>query len=160
MKSKFQWILTVLVLLSFVLSACGQAPVAEAPVAEEEAEAPAEEVEVEEPETEEVIEEPAMATEADLDAAFGAFLGSMEAYQTISLEALNEMMVETPPFLLDVRTIAETEEKGHIPGSVTIPLNELGESYAYLPAFDQTIVSYCGSGWRCTIALTGLGALG
>lgn len=36
----------------------------------------------------------------------------------------------------------------------------MGENISYLPEQDEYIVSYCGSGWRCTIALTGLGALG
>lgn len=103
---------------------------------------------------------PVLGGAPDLDAAFGDFLADMEAYYTIGLDALNESMIETPPFLLDVRNLEETESAGHIPGSVTIPLRELGENYAYLPSFDTPIVSYCGSGWRCTIALTGLGALG
>ena len=41
-----------------------------------------------------------------------------------------------------------------------MPLRELGDNLDVLPAFDETIVSYCGSGWRCTIALTALEALG
>ena len=100
---------------------------------------------------------------AALDAAYSEFLAGMEAYQTISLDGLNEMFLETPPFLLDVRSLEETENSGHIPsetGSVTIPLRELGANLSYLPEYETPIVSYCGSGWRCTIALTGLGALG
>jgi len=95
-----------------------------------------------------------------LDAAYADFLASMEGYNTISLDALNEQLIDNPPFLLDVRNTDETEAAGYIPGSVTIPLRELGDNLAYLPSFDTPIVSYCGSGWRCTIALTGLGALG
>ena len=60
----------------------------------------------------------------------------MEAYQTIGLDALNEMLIENPPFLLDVRNLDETEEKGYIPGSVTIPLRELGDNLQYLPEQD------------------------
>ena len=29
-----------------------------------------------------------------------------------------------------------------------------------MPSFETPIVSYCGSGWRCTIAMTALGAMG
>ncbi|MFN2106818.1 MAG: rhodanese-like domain-containing protein, partial [Candidatus Promineifilaceae bacterium] len=39
-------------------------------------------------------------------------------------------------------------------------LREVADNIQYLPSFDTPIVSYCGSGWRCTIALTVLEALG
>ena len=90
----------------------------------------------------------------DLDGAFSTFLVDMEAYNTISLDALNTMLIEEPPFLLDVRNTEEVESSGHIEGSVLIPLPDLAENLAYLPSFDTPIVSYCGSGWRCTIAMT------
>ncbi|WP_420631322.1 rhodanese-like domain-containing protein [Candidatus Leptofilum sp.] len=97
----------------------------------------------------------------DMDAAFTTFLDDMEAYNTIGLDALNVALVEDPPpFLLDVREVAELEEKGHIEGAVNIPLRELADNIQYLPSFDTPIVSYCGSGWRCTIALTVLEAMG
>jgi rhodanese-related sulfurtransferase len=98
--------------------------------------------------------------EASLDKAYGEFLVHMEGYYAIGLDALSELLVEDPPYLLDVRGLDETADSGHIPGSVTIPLRELGENISYLPEQDEHVVSYCGSGWRCTIALTGLGALG
>lgn len=97
----------------------------------------------------------------DMDAAFNTFLADMEGYNTISLEDLNLMLVEDPPpFILDVREVSELEEKGHIEGAVNIPLREMADNLQYLPSFDTPIVSYCGSGWRCTIALTALEALG
>ncbi|GAB4497295.1 MAG: hypothetical protein OHK0052_08670 [Anaerolineales bacterium] len=52
------------------------------------------------------------------------------------------------------------QKNGHIEGSVLIPLRELADNLNKLPAFDHPIVSYCGSGWRCTIAITALGAMG
>ncbi len=98
---------------------------------------------------------------ADLDAAFATFLAGMEAYNTIGLDDLNLAMIEgTPPFILDVRELAELEEKGHIEGAVNIPLREVADNVQYLPSFDTPIVSYCGSGWRCTIALAALEAMG
>jgi rhodanese-related sulfurtransferase len=36
----------------------------------------------------------------------------------------------------------------------------VADSIEYLPSFDTPIVSYCGSGWRCTIALAALEGLG
>ena len=97
----------------------------------------------------------------DLDAAFTAFLGNMVAYNTIRPDGLNELLFEDPPpFILDVRELAELEEKGHIEGAVHIPLRELGDNLDLLPSFDTPIVAYCGVGWRCTIAMTALGAMG
>ena len=44
---------------------------------------------------------------------------------------------------------------------VHIPLRELGQNIDLMPSFDTcSIVTYCGSGWRCTIAMTALGAMG
>ncbi len=113
------------------------------------------------PEGEESMSESASAEASDLDAAFATFLAGMEAYNTIGLDDLNLALAEDPPpFLLDVREPGELEEKGHIEGAVNIPLREVADNIAYLPSFDTPIVSYCGSGWRCTIALTALEAMG
>ncbi len=97
----------------------------------------------------------------DLNAGFATFLADMEAYNTIGLDDLNLALAEDPPpFLLDVREPGELEENGHIEGAVNIPLREVADNLQYLPSFDTPIVSYCGSGWRCTIALTILEGLG
>ncbi len=98
---------------------------------------------------------------ADLDAAFATFLAGMQAYNTIGVDDLALAVAEDPPpFILDVRELAELEEKGHIEGAVNIPLREVADNIQYLPSFDTPIVSYCGSGWRCTIALAALEAMG
>ncbi len=109
---------------------------------------------------EEITEEEMAMDVADLDPAFATFLADMEAYNTISIEDLNVLMAEAPPFILDVRQPGELEENGWIEGAVNIPLREVADNLAYLPDQDTTIVSYCGSGWRCTIALTALESLG
>ena len=167
--------LVLLLILGLFLAACGGDTATDEPVAEPEntaveeteevmdeepAAEPAEEVAaepVEEP-AEEVMEEP--MGEADLDTAFNTFLGGMERYNTISVDELSEMMVEAPPFILDVREPSELTERGWIEGAVNIPLREVADNLQYLPSFDTPIVSYCGSGWRCTIALTALEAMG
>jgi rhodanese-related sulfurtransferase len=98
---------------------------------------------------------------ADLDTAFATFLGGMEAYNTVGLDDLNLMLAEDPPpYILDVRQPEELEAAGHIEGAVNIPLREVADNIEFLPSFDTTIVSYCGSGWRCTIAAAALEALG
>ncbi|MGD9094050.1 MAG: rhodanese-like domain-containing protein, partial [Anaerolineales bacterium] len=89
------------------------------------------------------------------------FLANMVKYNTIGLEDFNIALgEEPPPYVLDVRQPEEAEEKGHIESARLIPLRELGQNYDKLPSFDTQTVSYCGSGWRCTIAMTALGALG
>ena len=99
--------------------------------------------------------------EVDLDSAFTIFLDNMQGYNTIGLDAVNLALTEDPlPFLLDVREFSEVEEKGHIESAVNLPLREFLDNPAYLPAQDAKLISYCGSGWRCTIAITALGALG
>jgi rhodanese-related sulfurtransferase len=104
---------------------------------------------------------PRLGGAPDFDGAFNAFLADMVSFNTISLSDLNGMLAEEPPpFLLDVRTVAEVEENGHIEGSVLIPLVDLMKNLDKLPGFDTTIVAYCGSGWRCTIAMPALEALG
>jgi rhodanese-related sulfurtransferase len=171
-QMKPKTIFLLLVIFSLMLAACGggDTPAAE-PVVEEQpavVEEPAveepvvEEPVAEEPAAEELAEAPAEEmAEADLDGGFSTFLAGMEAYNTIGIEALNEMIVEgNVPFLLDVREASELEEKGWIEGAVNIPLREVADNVAYLPSFDTTIVSYCGSGWRCTIALAALEAMG
>jgi rhodanese-related sulfurtransferase len=98
---------------------------------------------------------------ADLDGAFANLLANMDGYNTVKADdLLLEMAEDTPPFLLDVRTVGEVEENGHIEGAVHVPLQTLGQHLHLLPDFDTPIVAYCGSGWRATIAMTALAAMG
>jgi len=148
MSKKFQALLGLLIVLSMTLAAC--APAAE-PVVEE-PQAPA----VEEPV---VVEEP--VKEASLDDSYNAMLVSMTGYNTIKADALLvEMAEDTPPFILDVRSVEEVTEQGHIEGAAHIPLNELAQHINLLPDFDTPIVVYCGSGWRATIGMTALHGMG
>lgn len=97
----------------------------------------------------------------DMDAAFNTFLADMEGHNTVGLEDLNLMLAEDPPpFVLDVRELSEVEENGHIEGAVNIPLREVANHVEWLPSFDTTIVSYCGSGHRSTIGMSILWSYG
>jgi len=88
-------------------------------------------------------------------------LADMQGYNTIKAEGLMEELVsDTPPFLLDVRTTAEVEEKGHITGAAHMPLENLTAALNMIPDYDTPIVVYCGSGWRATIAMTSLHGMG
>jgi len=149
MSKKLYLPFVMLMIFSVLFSAC--APAAEAPAAEEPA-----------PAVVEATEAPVVEEEvADLDGVFGDMLANMEGYNTIKADALLvEMTEDTPPFLLDVRTTEELEESGHIEGATHIPLNELAQHIDLLPSFDTPIVTYCGSGWRATIAMTALYGMG
>jgi rhodanese-related sulfurtransferase len=150
MTKKLYLTLALLLAFSMLLAACGTpAPTAE-PVVQAPTAAPV--VETEAPVVEEV---------ADLDATFGAMLANMPGYNAVKADALlAELAEDKPPFLLDVRTAEELAEAGYIEGAVHIPLNELAQHIDLLPALDTPIVTYCGTGWRCTIGMTALHGMG
>jgi rhodanese-related sulfurtransferase len=154
MKERILILLSLLLVLSLALGACSPAAPAPADVAEPEV---AEEAEsAEEP----AAEEAALAGPDEFDAAYGPMLSNMTAYNTVKMDALAEELLDTPPFLIDVRTDDEVSENGHIPGAIHIPLNELGQHLDLLPSFKTPIVTYCAGGWRATIAMTQLAAAG
>ena len=98
-----------------------------------------------------------------LDANYAAMLESMVGYNALKSadDLLVEMGEDTPPFVLDVRTLEELEEGGYIEGaSAHIPLDQLAQHTDLLPSFDTPIVTYCKGGWRATIAMTALHAMG
>jgi rhodanese-related sulfurtransferase len=104
---------------------------------------------------------PVAGAKAAFAVNYQTMLETMEGYNTINADGLLEQMVtDEPPFILDVRTTAEVEEQGHIEGAVHMPLNELAQNLNSLPAFTTPIVTYCGSGWRATIAMTALYGMG
>lgn len=96
-----------------------------------------------------------------LNEMYSTMLADMTGYNALKPEdLLVEMAEDKPPFLLDVRSAEEVQESGHIEGATNIPLNELAQHLDLLPAFDTPIVTYCGTGWRATIAMTALHGMG
>ena len=81
-----------------------------------------------------------------------------EGWGVIKVEGLNELMVEEPPFIVDVRQ-PEEFAAGYIEGSINIPLRELGQNLDLLPD-DEPIVVVCGSGHRSTVGMAVLQMLG
>jgi len=148
MSKKFQSLFGLLLVLSMILGAC--APAAE-PVLE-------------------VTEAPVVVTEApivevapDAQALVTALVAELPAdagYGTIKPAILNEELVDKAPFLLDVREAAEVEKDGYIEGAVNIPVREVLANLDKLPALDQPIVVYCGSGHRGGMTLAALKLLG
>lgn len=155
MSKKFQLFLALLLTLSMILGACGTPA---EPVAEVEAtEAVVEEVVTEEPV---VVEEEA---EIDVLALFTDLTASLPAdkgYGSVSVAKLNEELVDNPPFILDVREVAELEADGYIDGAVNIPVREVLANLDKLPGLDEPIVVTCASGHRGGMMMATLRMLG
>ncbi|MEW5828237.1 MAG: rhodanese-like domain-containing protein [Chloroflexota bacterium] len=149
MSKKLYLPFALLLAFSLLLAACGpQTPATQEPVVVAPTDAP-------------VVPTEAPVAAPDLDGAFGVMLANMTGYNTVKADALLvEMAEDNPPFILDVRTAEEVQESGHIEGAVHIPLNELAQHIDLLPALDTPIVTYCGTGWRATIAMTALHGMG
>ncbi|WP_456400426.1 rhodanese-like domain-containing protein [Persephonella sp.] len=62
-------------------------------------------------------------------------------------------------FLLDVRTLEEFENDGHIPGAVLIPIDDLPNQIDKIPK-DKKVIVYCRSGMRSASASRLLSKLG
>ncbi len=86
--------------------------------------------------------------------------GLPEGFYTIKAADLNTLLAEIAPFLLDVREASEIESKGFIAGAVNIPVRDLLKNLDKLPAKDQTVIIYCGSGHRGAMAMAALRFLG
>ncbi len=93
-------------------------------------------------------------------AEFLATLPADAGFYAIKSDKLNEMMVETPPFIVDVREPAEIETAGYIAGAVNIPIRDLLKNLDKLPAQDQKIVITCASGHRGSLGMMALRLLG
>ena len=99
----------------------------------------------------------------DWPVVWGEFLPTLPAdqgYYTVKADVLNGMLVEKPPFLVDLREPSEVESSGYISGAINIPVRDLLKNLDKLPAQDQKIVVYCGSGHRGALATAALRLLG
>jgi rhodanese-related sulfurtransferase/DNA-binding transcriptional ArsR family regulator len=84
----------------------------------------------------------------DVEAARAAYLGE-DGGQPVTRDQLQELTNTTNVTVLDVRP-REEYSAGHIPGAVSIPLDELADRLAELPN-DGQIVAYC-RGAYCVLA--------
>lgn len=78
---------------------------------------------------------------------------------TTSIEDFNTMLMEKEVVLLDIRQ-PEEFEVGHIPGSINIPIRELGQNLNLLPDLNADIMVICKVGGRSMLAMTALNVLG
>ena len=75
-----------------------------------------------------------------------------QSVQRVTAPALQELLEQPDgPLVIDVRTDKERRESGHVPGSVSIPLAELHERLAEVPA-DRSVAVHCAGGYRSAIA--------
>ncbi len=84
----------------------------------------------------------------DVEAARLAYLGG-DGGQPVTRDQLQQLAKTSTITVLDVRP-AEEYAAGHIPGAVSIPLDELADRLAEIPDDDQ-IVAYC-RGTYCVLA--------
>lgn len=161
MTRKVSVLFAVLIGLSMIVSAC--APAATPTAAPTEPAAPvAQPTNTEVPPTATPVP-PTPEPAPDVEALWSELVAAIPAekgYGAVSATKLNEELVEKAPFLLDVREAAEIEKNGYIEGAVHIPVREVLKNLDKLPAQDQPIVVYCGSGHRGAYVLSALRLLG
>ena len=91
---------------------------------------------------------------------FTTSLPSDQGFYSIKTDGLNTLLAEQPVFLVDVREASEVEESGYIAGAIHLPIRDLLKNLDKLPAKDQKIVIYCGSGHRGAMGMAALRMLG
>ncbi len=79
-------------------------------------------------------------------------------YGIKNTDALKALTADPKPFVVDLREAKEITQT--IEGAVNIPVRSLLKNLDKLPAKDQPIILYCGSGHRSAIASALLGELG
>jgi rhodanese-related sulfurtransferase len=78
---------------------------------------------------------------AEVDRALSAYRPKRHVFEKISIDELQTRMTRGEVELLDVRPEVEFQA-GHLPGAVSIPLEELEQRLDELPQ-DRLIVAYC-----------------
>jgi rhodanese-related sulfurtransferase len=161
MNRKLVTPIILLILLSFLFSACAPAATQVVPAAVATATTAPLPTATAVPPTPEPTATP--EPELDVQALWTDLVAGMPAdkgYGTVPAAKLNEELVEKAPFLLDVREPAEVEKDGFIAGSVNIPVREVLANLDKLPAQDKPIVVLCASGHRGGFVISALRLLG
>jgi rhodanese-related sulfurtransferase len=78
---------------------------------------------------------------AEVDRALSAYRPRRHDFEKISIDELFDRMTRDEVVLLDVRPEAEFQA-GHLPGAVSIPLDELEQRLEEIPR-DKLIITYC-----------------
>lgn len=155
MTKKLYLPLALLMIISMILSACGTAAPATTVVLAPPTTAPATEV----PPT---AVPPTAEPVVDVATLYAAMITSLpQGYGGMKPVDVSAAMAEaTPPFLLDVRDVAELEKDGYIKGAVNLPVRTVTQNLDKLPGLDAKIIVYCGSGQRGGMLMGALRLLG
>ncbi len=78
---------------------------------------------------------------AEVEKVLDAYRERQQEFEKVSAEELRARLLRGDVVLLDVRPEAEYRA-GHLPGAVSIPLDELERRLSELPA-ERTVVAYC-----------------
>lgn len=95
----------------------------------------------------------------DMSAAVSKFLGAIpdKYYALGTVDALKDALA-AGALLVDVREPAEYAT-GHLPNAINVPLRTIARNLDLIPA-DKTVVVYCKSGYRGSLATGALQVLG
>ena len=74
-------------------------------------------------------------------------------------QEIREYQADSRAVLLDVRDLQEYE-RGHVPGAVNIPRDEIERAKEVIPDPNTPIYAYCYSGRRSDLAVTALKKMG
>ena len=78
---------------------------------------------------------------AEIERTVTAYRGDADGFESVTADDLQRRLTDGDVVLLDVRPEAEYRA-GHLPGARSIPVGELADRIAELPA-DATVVAYC-----------------
>lgn len=78
---------------------------------------------------------------AEIDVALAAYRPHRHTFATITVTELQKQLQNNAAFVLDIRPTVEYQA-GHLPGAISMPLDELEQRLAELP-LDILIVAYC-----------------
>ncbi len=96
----------------------------------------------------------------DWTATWADYLKNLPAdFYSVKADVLSRQLADKAPFLLDVREPAEVAG-GFIKGAINLPVRDVLKNLDKLPAKDQPIVIYCGSGHRGAMVMSALRMLG
>jgi len=86
---------------------------------------------------------------AEVERTLDAYRQRRHEFENVSVEELRTRLQNDEIILLDARPVVEYKN-GHLPGALSLPLDEIEQKLASLPD-DKTIVAYC-RGPYCVIA--------
>ena len=167
MSKRLTPVVSLLLVVMLLLSACGGGeptaePAASAPLAAEAVATPTEAptaAPTEVPAAAPTEAPAAEAAETDVTAVVAEYLAAIpDGFMNVGkIDAFKEA-IAAGALLIDVREASEYDA-GHIPGAVNVPLRTLTQNLDKIPA-DMPVFVYCASGHRAGTALSALRVLG